>query len=344
MPIYPDKKEGALTGWFRVELQRGKARARKRFHTLEEAKAWELQTLADWTSGATPVVMKERRFNPAGDRPSTLAQCIAKADRRLWRGTTVDSSNMAMLYAMQELFGGSRHIDSISIEDVDDLVDDLRRKSKAKATINHYLSSLNVFLAWTIERSYRTTPAIKMTWQDKDQGRIRWITDEEEATLIDLLPERTSDLVTIGIETGMRRSEILSLEPTQLEPTWVRLWKTKSKCPRSIPIDEATRAKLSHMLEIGMPSAAALRYDWDQARKAMGLEDDPWFVFHATRHTCATRLVNANVNLRVIQKFMGHKNIQTTIRYAHVQDETLSDALIKRTQHESAPVREYHLG
>jgi site-specific recombinase XerD len=50
----------------------------------------------------------------------------------------------------------------------------------------------------------------------------------------------------------------------------------------------------------------------------MGLSDDENFVFHCLRHTRATRLVEMGVNLRVIQQFMGHKAIQTTLRYAHV--------------------------
>jgi hypothetical protein len=61
----------------------------------------------------------------------------------------------------------------------------------------------------------------------------------------------------------------------------------------------------------------------------MGLSDDEDFVFHALRHTRATRLVQHGVNLRVIQQFMGHKAIQTTLRYAHVSDDMLASAVDK---------------
>ena len=76
-----------------------------------------------------------------------------------------------------------------------------------------------------------------------------------------------------------------------------------------------------------MPRADSLGREWNRARKAMGLEDDPWFVFRCCRHTCATRLVQANVNLAVVKEFMGHKTIETTLRYAHVNDTGLTDAL-----------------
>ena len=53
------------------------------------------------------------------------------------------------------------------------------------------------------------------------------------------------------------------------------------------------------------------------------------FVFHASRHTYATRAIQAGVNIRVLQKLISHKIIQATLRYAHVDDETLSDAALK---------------
>jgi len=56
----------------------------------------------------------------------------------------------------------------------------------------------------------------------------------------------------------------------------------------------------------------------------MGLLDDEDLVFHCLRHTRATRLVEMGVNLRVIQQFMGHRSIQTTLRYAHVSDDQLA--------------------
>ena len=55
----------------------------------------------------------------------------------------------------------------------------------------------------------------------------------------------------------------------------------------------------------------------------MKLEDDPQFVVHMLRHTCASRLVQRGVPLAVVQKWMGHSNIQTTLRYAHLAPESL---------------------
>lgn len=63
------------------------------------------------------------------------------------------------------------------------------------------------------------------------------------------------------------------------------------------------------------------------SQSKMGLATDPYFVFHACRLACATRLVQANVNLRIIRRFMGHERIETTIRHAQLSDTMLQGAL-----------------
>jgi integrase len=50
------------------------------------------------------------------------------------------------------------------------------------------------------------------------------------------------------------------------------------------------------------------------------------FRFHDTRHTAATRTLRKS-NLRVVQKLLGHSNVETTTKYAHALDEDIRDAL-----------------
>jgi site-specific recombinase XerD len=59
----------------------------------------------------------------------------------------------------------------------------------------------------------------------------------------------------------------------------------------------------------------------------MGLEGDKEFVIHSTRHTCASRMVNAGVDLYVVKEVLGHSSIQVTEKYAHLAPHKLSDAV-----------------
>ena len=49
--------------------------------------------------------------------------------------------------------------------------------------------------------------------------------------------------------------------------------------------------------------------------------------WHTLRHTAASRRVMAGVDLVSVQKFMGHPNIETTLRYAHLSPDRLRDAV-----------------
>ena len=70
-------------------------------------------------------------------------------------------------------------------------------------------------------------------------------------------------------------------------------------------------------------SIKQLQGHWDRLRTHMELEDDPQFVLHMLRHTCASRMVQGGVDLRRIQQWMGHKSITTTLRYAHLAPKDL---------------------
>lgn len=58
-------------------------------------------------------------------------------------------------------------------------------------------------------------------------------------------------------------------------------------------------------------------------RAEMGFERNSEFVIYALRHTCASRLVNAGVDLQVVCRWLGHSSIQITERYAHLDPKKL---------------------
>jgi site-specific recombinase XerD len=62
-------------------------------------------------------------------------------------------------------------------------------------------------------------------------------------------------------------------------------------------------------------------------RAEMHLERDEEFVMHALRHTCASRLVNAGIDLYVVKEWLGHSSIQITERYAHLSPSKLVHAV-----------------
>ena len=52
---------------------------------------------------------------------------------------------------------------------------------------------------------------------------------------------------------------------------------------------------------------------------------------HMLRHTCATQWLEAGLDIRYIQKLLGHQSISTTEIYTHVSDQGLREALLRAT-------------
>ncbi len=108
-------------------------------------------------------------------------------------------------------------------------------------------------------------------------------------------------------------------------------WETKAGNHRSVPLTQraqrvvARRRPISKDGPFAEINRSTLRSLWDRLRTHY-----PWLkdaVIHTYRHTCASRLVQRGVDLMRVKLWMGHKAIQTTLRYAHLAPKHLEDAL-----------------
>lgn len=67
-----------------------------------------------------------------------------------------------------------------------------------------------------------------------------------------------------------------------------------------------------------------LKTEWKRHRSRSGVED---FRFHDKRHDFATKLLRDSRNLKLVQKALNHRNIKTTLKYAHVLDDEIAGAI-----------------
>jgi integrase len=64
--------------------------------------------------------------------------------------------------------------------------------------------------------------------------------------------------------------------------------------------------------------------DFHQATLDAGVQD---FRFHDLRHTLGTRMLRKTQNPKLVQQLMGHKDIEATMRYAHVLMDDMAAAM-----------------
>jgi len=155
----------------------------------------------------------------------------------------------------------------------------------------------------------------------------------EEARLLAACDQvRTSQLrqlVTIALNTGMRKGEIHSLRWEHLDLPNRSIHVLNGKTERSdrhIPMNDAvfevlSTVQLRQKNDFVYPSTRKngehLRDPKKGFAKALRLAQIPHLRFHDLRHTFATRIVHAGVDIITLKDLLGHTKITTTARYTH---------------------------
>lgn len=183
-------------------------------------------------------------------------------------------------------------------------------------------------------------PALSVSMERESNGRDRWLTLDEEGRLLAACAPWLRDVVQFALGTGMRMGEILSLSWRGLDLTrrTVMVFQSKNGERRTNPLNQTVLSLIkergtlrSLSTDLVFPSkthtpleSGRLRRAFRLALKKVRIEE---FHFHDLRHTFATRLVQAGVELYKVQRLLGHKSPMMTQRYAHHYPESLRDGV-----------------
>ncbi len=164
----------------------------------------------------------------------------------------------------------------------------------------------------------------------------RWLSSKEEARLLEASPGWLREVIVFALNTGMRQGEILDLRWPYVDrgKRTAAVMRSKNGDRRTIPLNEAAlgvlalKSKVRHIKsDYVFASKVGTRLEkrnlaraFYQAMDRAVVED---FRFHDLRHTFATRLAQAGVDIYTIAKLLGHKDIRMTQRYAHHSTESL---------------------
>lgn len=264
-----------------------------------------------------------------------------------WRNSKAEDT--AIKYARQvvEYFGKDRKLDGIDRPAIIEFTRQLEAKGNADSTINKKLSALSKMMSVAVMEG-RLKASVKMPRRRTDSTRLRYLEPEEEQTLLAAFRARgeelVADIVAVLIDTGMRNGELWRLTPADVDfkTGAIHVWITKGGAHRTVYMTKRVRDILTERMEYPSIKHGFVRPNtqpffpvdnfwllnrWNSVRAALGYANDPDFVPYMCRHTCATRLVKAGVDLRRVQEWMGHKTIQVTVRYAKLAPTDLLPAV-----------------
>lgn len=134
-------------------------------------------------------------------------------------------------------------------------------------------------------------------------------------------------MTLLALNTGLRRGELTQLRWADIDLAGkrltVRAGYAKSGKARHVPLNSEAMTVLrtyrkQHQEAGPLFGVAAITKAWANLMNAAKVED---FRFHDLRHTFASKLVMAGVDLNTVRELLGHGDIKMTLRYAHLAPE-----------------------
>lgn len=317
MPIERDKASGAFVFVFDRRIGGRRVRARKRL-----PRAWN-KTQAD-----------------AFDRHES-ARLYAIATRTPGAHHLIDEAvalylkervphMKAGLNAARELALMLPYYQGLPIEALADVCTAYRTKARrddgqalAPATVRNRIRYLTAACryAWKAHGMGDADPGARVTAPTVRNERHQYLTREQVIQVCRHCTNRTARrAIRIAFYSGMRLGEILRAEVSG--QAWL-LHDTKNGRPRIVPMHPKAAAA-ARTFEPG-PKITIQRAG-ERARDAAGLHG---YHFHDLRHSSATAMANAGVDLFTLGRVLGHKDSRSTARYSHHYLATLATAVGK---------------
>jgi integrase len=213
------------------------------------------------------------------------------------------------------------HIESFRTERLD---------AVAAGTVKRELAVLHAIFHSAIRHRLRgDNPCTDVRVARYQETERRSLSFEEERRLIDAAAPHLRTFIVVAINTGLRLSELTGLDWSDVDfvANRLKLRATKSRKIQSVPLNRLAREALIAMTVPGKRTGPLFTYQGRplanpkkglaQAAVRAGLGR---VTSHAFRHTCATRLLEAGVDIRSVQAWLRHASITTTARYLHSVD------------------------
>ena len=263
--------------------------------------------------------------------PHTLLSVMRAYLAQKWQhNATQGSTQVAQIKRIARIIG-NLPVEEITYQQIEVIKSSLLKDGVSQATVNRYLHALSGLLR---DAHYKglisAVPPIKAFAEHITRTKV--YSPAEERAILNYADNDMRDLIVVLLQTGARLSEILNLEATDINTTdnLIHIWKNKGNRPRSLPMRKQVKEILIRRSKMGKPFALTITNvedRWRKLRSELNKDHDKGFVIHALRHTFASRLVCAGVDLYTVKELLGHASITMTERYSHLNPQKLASAM-----------------
>ncbi len=242
---------------------------------------------------------------------------------------------------LKEFFGENTIINNINGKKIESFKNYIiNTKKLSNGTFNRYYGVLSKAFNLAIDNYdlYFKNPCKTVKKLKEDNSKVRYLTEDEEARLMQVLPDYLRPIIICALTTGLRLSNILNLrwETIDIEQNFLEILMQENKGHKKIqiPLSQKFKAELE---KIGIKKEGYVFISWRtgtkynniragfiKALKEAKIEN---FRFHDLRHTVGTRLVANGADLLTVKQYLAHSNLSTTQRYMHPTPENMKKAV-----------------
>jgi integrase len=215
----------------------------------------------------------------------------------------------------------------------------LRKTKTSESTINREIALLKTIFNKAIEWGrIEKNPLDKIKkFKENHQKDMRVLKDEEAILLIDSAVSHLKPILILALNTGMRRGEIFSLkwENIDFKKGEIFIEDSKSGKSRKVYMNSIIFETLKEMpkdskyLFPNKKTGSHIKDVKNSFKTACKIANIKGFRFHDTRHTAATKMIEAGVDIVTLSRILGHSSIQMTMRYSHPGEKTMREAAEK---------------
>lgn len=239
---------------------------------------------------------------------------------------------------------GAKRVDEITTPEVAKWLAEKRAAGLAPATVEKiritFNRSFELALKWGVP-GVTKNPVRHIPRRKFSNARDRFLTSDEAARLLKAteasINPQLSSIVGLLLLTGARKTELLTAQWQHIDPDR-RVWfipTSKTGQSRHVPLSQPALAIISQLdrwdgCDWLLPNPVTkkpytdIKHPWETARAAAGLPD---LHIHDLRHSAASFMINAGIDLFAVGRILGHADHKSTMRYSHLANDTLMKAV-----------------